>query len=216
MPTIPDNDFLECLNWRYAVKKFDPTRTIPPATWSTIEQTLILSPSSYGLQPYRFLIIDDPELRRRLSGAAYGQPQVTDSSHLVVFAVRQGLGHAYVDRFIGRIAEVRKVAPESLADFQHAIIRDLIDGPRHRWIDEWSARQTYIALGNVLTAAAVLGIDSCPLEGFEPEKFDEILGLAARGFASVVVCAFGYRSPEDKHGLEAKVRFSREDLLEHR
>jgi nitroreductase len=216
MPTITNHDFIERLNWRYAVKKFDPTRTILPAAWSTIEETLILSPSSYGLQPYRFLIIEDPELRRRLAGAAYGQPQVTDSSHLVVFAVRRGIGHAYVERFIGRIAEVRKVPAESLTGYQHAIVRDLIDGPRHRWIDEWSARQTYIALGNALTAAALLGIDSCPMEGFEPDKFDEILGLSARGFASVVLCAFGHRHPDDKHAHEAKVRFSREDLIEHR
>ena len=209
-------DLIERLNWRYAVKKFDNSRPISPSNWSIIEQAMVLSPSSYGLQPYRFLVIEDAELRHRLAAASFGQPQVTDCAKLVVFAIRKAIDHAYIDRLIARISEVRKVSIESLSSYKSAMVGDLVDGPRHIWIDEWATRQAYLALGNVLTSAAALGIDACPMEGFEPEKYNEILGLTQRGFSAVVVCALGYRSADDRHAHDTKVRFPAKDLIEHR
>ena len=216
MATLTNLELIERLNWRYAVKKFDVDRPISQSNWDTIEQALVLSPSSYGLQPYRFFVIDDASIRHRLAVASYGQSQVDDCAKFVVFAIRKALGHAYVDRLIARIAEVRRVSIESLSSYKSAMIGDLIDGPRHIWIDEWSTRQAYLALGNLLTSAAVIGIDACPMEGFEPEKYNEILGLSQRGFSAVVVCALGYRSAEDRHADDAKVRFTTNDLIEHR
>ncbi len=214
--TLSDHDLIERETWRYAVKRFDAARTITPNDWSTLEQVLILSPSSYGLQPYRFLVINDPALRKRLTAASYGQSQVAECSLLVVFTIRKNLDRAYVDRFIARTALIRKVTVESLAGYRSAIIKDLIEGPRHAWIDQWSARQAYIALGNLLTGAATLGIDACPMEGFDPVQYDDILGLPAQGLGAVVVCALGYRSADDHHAHDAKVRFAAEDLIEHR
>jgi len=213
---LTDTDLLERLRWRYAVKKFNPARRISPGDWLTLEQALILSPSSYGLQPYHFLVINDPKLRAQLSEASYGQSQVEECSRFVVFAIRKNIDAVQVDRFIARIAEVRNSTVASLSDYRSAIIRDLIDGPRHAWIDHWSARQVYIALGNLLTCATILGIDACPMEGFEPDRYNEILDLPGRGLSAVVACALGYRSEEDKHALDAKVRFASEDLIEHR
>jgi len=213
--TLTDHDLINCQNWRYAVKQFDPSRKISMNHWSTLEQTLVLSPSSYGLQPYMFLVIDDVALRARLTVASYNQPKVADCSRFVVFAIRKDMDRAHVDRFIARTAKIRKVSVESLAGYRQTIIGDLIEGPRHAWIDHWSARQAYIALGNLLTSAATLGIDACPMEGFEPDKYDEILGLTPRHLGAVVACALGYRSPNDQHAHDAKVRFAAEDLVEY-
>jgi nitroreductase len=216
MSTLTDPQLLETLHWRYATKQFDPARGIPDAEWRTLEEALMLSPSSYGLQPYKFLVIDDQDLRKRLRKASFGQPQITDAARLVVFAIRKNLDRAWVDHYIARTAEVKHVPEESLKAMTRTIIGDLIEGPRHDWIDHWAARQAYIALGVLLTSAAVLGIDACPMEGFSPVQYDEILGLKEPGLGATVLCALGYRSESDHHASEAKMRFSAPDLVEHR
>lgn len=216
MTKLADPELLERLAWRYAVKRFDPARRINAEDLSTLEQALTLSPSSYGLQPYHFLIIDDAGLRRELSAASFGQPQIVEASHLVVIAIRKNLDAAYIDHYIARTAQVRGVTTNSLAGFRKAMVGDLIEGPRHAWIDQWAARQAYIALGNLLTSAAVLGIDGCPMEGFEPAKYDQILGLPAQGLGAVVLCALGYRNADDRHAYDPKVRFPVAELVEHR
>ena len=208
-------DLISRLHWRYAVKHFDSSRAITANDWKTLEEALVLSPSSYGLQPYKFLVIDDPVLRRRLTTVSFNQPQIIECPHFVVFAIHSGLDLAHVDRFIARMAEVSQVTVESLAGYRKLIIRDLIEGPRHAWIDQWSARQAYIALGNLLTSAAMLGIDACPMEGFAPAEYDTILNLSKRGLSAVVACALGYRNPGDPHAHDAKVRFPIADLIEH-
>jgi len=215
MKTFTDPELINRLTWRYAVKQFDPAKKITASNWATLEQALVLSPSSYGLQPYRFLVINDAALRTRLAVASYGQSQIMDCSHLVVFAIRKGMDLDHIDHFIARVATVTKVTVESLAGYRKTIVGDLIDGPRHAWIDHWSARQAYIALGNLLTSAAALGIDACPMEGFNPALYDDILDLPERHLSATVVCALGYRSADDKHARDAKVRFAIEDLIEH-
>jgi len=213
---LSEHDLIERETWRYAVKRFDTTRQISPNHWNALEQVLVLSPSSYGLQPYHFLVIKDQALRAQLTTASYGQPQIAECSLLVVFTICKNLDRAHVERFIARTALIRKIPVESLARYRAVMIGDLIDGPRHAWIDEWSARQAYLALGNLLTSAATLGVDACPMEGFDPVQYDEILGLSPRGLSAVVVCALGYRSEDDPHAQEEKVRFSAADLIEHR
>ena len=213
MNPMSTDSLLQALHWRYATKKFDPARKIPAATWQTLESALVLSPSSVGLQPWKFLIITDPAMKARLVPAAWNQSQVADCSHFVVFAVRQNLGADHVDRHIARMAEVRGVTAESLDRFRQMITGNLEKARAEQRLDTWQAHQVYIALGQFMASAAVLGVDTCPMEGFEPEKFDEILSLTGTGWASVVACAAGYRAADDKYATARKVRFKPDDVI---
>jgi nitroreductase len=216
MSTITGASLLQQLTWRYATKKFDPAKKIPPADWAVLEQALILTPSSYGLQPWKFIVVTDPALKTKLRPASWNQAQVEDCSHLVVFTAKRDISEADVDRFIARVAEVRGVTVDSLAGYRGYMVGDLVQGPRHATIHEWAARQTYIAMGNLLTSAALLGIDACPFEGLEPTKYDQILGLNGTGFATVAACPLGYRAADDKYANAAKVRFETGDIIDHR
>jgi len=207
---------IQQLKWRYATKQFDATRQIDPATWSAMEEALVLSPSSYGLQPWKFLVVTDPALKTKLRAVSWNQAQVEDCSHHVVFLVKKDLGLPEIEHFVDRIAEVRGVSRESLAGYRGYMVSDLAEGPRAKTINEWAARQVYIALGNFMTAAAVLGVDTCPMEGLVPAKYDEILGLEGSGWATLCACPAGYRAAEDKYADAPKVRFPREELIEHR
>ena len=214
--TAVSNEFLlQQLSWRYATKKFDPTRKIGEAEWKTLEQALVLTPSAYGVQPWKFLVIQDPELRRALSPATRNQPQVVDASQLVVFAIKATLGIADLDAHIANLVVVRGVTPESLAPFRQIMTGRLIDGMSREQLNEWAKRQVYLALGSFLTCTAMMGIDACPIEGLDPAKYDEILGFPARGLATVVACAAGYRSSEDRLAMLPKVRFAAADVIEH-
>ena len=211
-PISPDT-LLHALHWRYATKKFDPAKKIAAADWHVLEQALVLSPSSAGLQPWKFIIVTDPAMKARLQPAAHGQAQTVDCSHFVIFTVRQGLGHEHVDRHIGRMAEVRGVPAESLGRFRQMVTGNLDKARTEERLDIWQAHQVYIALGQFMAGAALLGVDTCPMEGFEPAKFDEILGLKGTGYASVVCCAAGYRSADDKYATTKKVRFKPDDVI---
>lgn len=216
MSTIPGESLLQQMKWRYATKKFDATKKIPAADWAVLEESLVLTASSYGLQPWKFIVVTDPALKAKLRPASWNQSQVEDCSHLVVFTAQQDVTEADVDRFISRIAEVRGVTAESLAGYKGFMMGDLVNGARHAIIHEWAARQTYIAMGNLLTSAALLGIDACPFEGIEPAKYDEILGLKGSGYATVSACPVGYRAEDDKYATAPKVRFAAKDVVEHR
>ena len=213
---ITNDTLLAQLNWRYATKKFDPVKKIADADWAALEQALILTPTSYGLQPYKFLVLTDPALRAQLVPASWGQTQPVDCSHYVVFAARAGNTEADVDRHLARMAEVRGVAAETLTGFKKILMGDVVHGARGQAALEWAARQAYIALGNFMTAAALVGVDTCPMEGFEPPRYDEILGLPAQGFHAVVACAAGYRAADDKYAALPKVRFSAGELIDRR
>lgn len=215
MKPIPAETLLDSLNWRYAVKKFDAARRIPSETWAALEKSLVLTPSSFGAQPWRFIVVDDPSLRERLVAASWGQRQVADASHLVVFAMKQGLDEAHVDRYLASTAEIRGITVESLAPYKKMIMGS-IDGARAKGVlDVWQSRQIYIALGQFMASAALLGIDTCPMEGLEPAKYDELLGLAGSGFTTLCVCPAGYRASDDKYAAAPKVRFPLADVIAH-
>jgi nitroreductase len=216
MSTIPGESLLEQLTWRYATKKFDPAKKVSAADWAVLEQALVLTASSYGLQPWKFIVVTDPALKAKLRPASWNQSQVEDCSHLVVFTGKKDITEADVDRYIARIAEVRGVSVESLAGYKGYMMGDLVKGARNAIIQEWAARQTYIAMGNLLTSAALLGIDTCPFEGIEPAKYDEILGLTDSEYATVSACPVGYRSADDKYASAPKVRYENKDVVEHR
>lgn len=213
MPSLTPAALIDALHWRYATRKFDPTRTIAPEIWSALEQSLVLAASSMGLQPWKFIVVTDPAMKAQLRPAAWHQSQVTDCSHFVVLVVRRDLGADHVDRHIARMAEIQGVASESLGKFRQMAMGNLDKARAAGTLDTWQQHQVYIALGQLLAAAAVLGVDTCPMEGFAPEKFDEILGLAGTDYASVVACAAGYRAADDLSATRKKVRFKPEDLI---
>jgi nitroreductase len=206
---------IDRLSWRYATKQFDPTKQISIENWHALEQSLVLTPSSFGLQPWKFLVVRNPTLRQQLVENSWGQKQVAEASHLVVFAIKKNLDAAYVDRYVARMAEVQQVPIDSLQGFGN-VVKGFIDKPPYPLdVDAWSTRQAYIALGQLMTTAAMLAIDTCPIEGFVPSKYDELLGLTAQGYASVVVCAVGYRAADDKYAAKPKIRFATEDVVQY-
>jgi nitroreductase len=209
---ISTDTLLAQLNWRYATKAFDPTKKISDRDWATLEQALILTPTSYGFQPYRFVIVADQATRESLVPISWGQRQVADASHFVVFAAKESVNEADVDHYLARIAEVRGTGVDALAQLKGMLVGDIVKGPRSAWQHEWATRQAYIALGNFMTAAALLGIDTCPMEGIDPVKYDQVLGLN-HGYKTVVACAAGYRAATDKYASLPKVRYSAEELM---
>lgn len=214
--SVPPAQLVAALHWRYATQKFDPTKLIPEATWQALEEALVLTPSSIGLQPWKFIVVTDRTLKERLRPAAWNQAQVSDCSHFVVFTVRKNLGADHVDRHLERVAEVRGVTRDSLTKLGQMAVRNLETAKAEGRLDMWQTHQVYIALGSFMTAAALLGVDTCPMEGFQPAQFDEILELNASGFASVVACAAGYRQADDKYATSKKVRFKHEDVIVRR
>lgn len=204
---------LDALHWRYATKQFNPTAKIAPELWATLEQTLVLAPSSYGLQPWKFVVVTSQSLKDQLPAAAWGQPQPRDCSHFVVFAAKQTVEDDFVVKFIQRTASVRGVRTDSLTTMKDAILSKLHRmGSSHL---NWTSRQCYIALGFVLEAAALLKVDACPMEGIIPEQLDPLLGLTDSGYTSVVACALGYRSANDAYASQAKVRSENKDVIVH-
>jgi nitroreductase len=210
---IDSRQLLDRLNWRYATKQFDPQRKINPQDWAVLEDTLLLTPSSGGLQPWKFIVVTDPAVRAKLLPASYGQAQITDASHLIVFTAKTNFSEADVDAFISHTAAARGVSVESLAPFRGMLVGGIVQSMDEKSRDAWARNQVYIALGNLLTSAALLGLDACPMEGFDRVQYDEILGLKAKGLATAVVAAVGYRAPGDKYANAPKVRFSKEQVF---
>ncbi|HLX96296.1 MAG TPA: NAD(P)H-dependent oxidoreductase [Verrucomicrobiae bacterium] len=213
MNPITTQQLLNALEWRYATKVFDPGKKIPADLWQALEHALALSPSSYGLQPYRFLVIHDAAKRAELLPHSWNQKQVVDCSHYVVFTGRTQMTEADLDRFLTLTSRVRNIPTETLSAYRGMMMGDLVNGPRGKIAHEWATRQAYIALGNLMTCAAVLGVDACPMEGFVPAEYDRVLGLGNSGYASVVCCALGYRSANDKYAGLTKVRYPTTDLI---
>ncbi len=211
MPATPA-DVLTPLRRRYATKAFDPARTIDPATWAALEEAAVLAPSSYGLQPWNFIVVTDPAVRKQLHPASWNQAQILDASHLVVFAAKNPPTAADVERHVANAEAVRGQPAGSLDALRQMILGSLTrmtPADAHAW----AARQCYIALGVFLSAAAHLGVDACPMEGFQPDKYDDILGLSAKGLKSVVIATAGYRSATDKYAAAAKVRFPVDEVV---
>ncbi|HEY3484396.1 MAG TPA: NAD(P)H-dependent oxidoreductase [Ilumatobacteraceae bacterium] len=216
MKNASPDELLAALHWRCAVKRFDPQRVIPEPTWHALEQALVLSPSSFNLQPWRFVVVHDREVRAELRTAAWNQPQVADASHFVVFAGMRTATIADVDRMIATTAAHRGVPVEHLARYRQ-VIASFVGGG---WVARdggagWNARQVYIALGQFMTAAAMLGVDTSPLEGIDTVAYDRILGLDGTRYTSLCACAAGYRAANDT-AAAAKWRYPPDELLERR
>jgi nitroreductase len=211
--TIHREQLVNQLNWRYATKQFDPQRKISPEDWAALEEALVLTPSSFGLQPWKLIVITDQATKERLVAASWGQRQPADCSHLVVFAIKKDVSERDLDVYVDRIVEVRGTPRESLAGLHDMMTGSLIKGRDATARNTWATHQVYIALGNFLTSTALLGIDACPMEGIEPAQYDKILGLTKQGLGAVVVAAAGYRAASDKYATLKKVRFPKEEVL---
>ncbi len=212
-PALDSATLLRVLNARYAAKKFDSSRTIPDEIWNTLEEALVLSPSSYGLQPWKFIVISDAGLKEELAPHAWNQPQITTCSHLVVFCARRELSGDDVEKLMSTTAEKRGVAASDLHGYA-SMIGSSISNLSPDDLLQWNKRQVYLALDQFLLSCALLGVDACPMEGFVNTKFDEILGLT--DVTSTVLATAGYRAPDDKYGDLAKVRYPKEELIERR
>lgn len=216
MKKLTGDQLLESLEWRYATKKFDNTKKIDKETWSALEKTLILTPSSYGAMPYKFIIVQTQSLKDQLKDASYGQTQVSDCSHHVVFVAKEKMDAEHLRKYVEQMASIRGVKTEDLAGFEKMMVGNLVEKMTAEQSFKWASNQAYIALGNFMTAAAVLGVDACPFEGINPAKYDEILGLTGTGWKTVCACPAGYRASDDKYADAKKVRFDAKDLIIHK
>lgn len=206
-------NLLEHLQWRYATKKFDPTKKVSSNDLEKIKQAIQLSVSSYGLQLYKVLIIENPEIREKLKPVSWNQSQITDASHLIVFCNYTDATPQVIDNFIEQTAVTRNLDLERLngyGDFIKSKLNEKSDTEKASWLKS----QTYLALGNLLNACAELKIDACPMEGFEPEAYNQILGLNEQGLNAAVISPIGYRHQEDDTAKLPKVRKSIKELFE--
>lgn len=204
-------NILNALNWRYAVRQFS-SQKIEESRVRELLKAVRLSASSYGLQPYRMIVIKDIATRKQLLPYSMGQDKVVDCSHLVVLAARTDIGDDMVDRYIESVSQVRQVPMQALQRLTDHM-KSVFAAMSRRQKIEWAHQQAYIALGTLLTSAALMKIDSCPMTGFESENFDRVLGLADMGLESSVICALGIRHPEDKNATLPKVRYPLSEML---
>ena len=205
-------ELVAALRWRYATKKFDPARTIPAPTWEALVDSLILTPSSYGLQPWRFVIVDDPAVKRTLRAVSWNQAQVEECQHHVVFLARDAHTEADADRLVAATAHARGSSVDSLARFRAMLVKHGAGHTPER-ILAWATNQVYIALGQFMLACAQLRVDACPMEGIDHVAYDRILDLQDSGFRTIVACSVGYRMPDDTYASLPKVRYDRAHLV---
>ena len=208
-----NHDFIENQNWRYATKKFDATKKISVTDLEFLKEAIRLSASSYGLQLYKIFIIENPAIRATLQPASWGQSQIVDASHLFVFAHTLDVQEAHIDDYLANIAQTRNISLEAVKGYGDFMKSNLVGLPLEKKAI-WTSKQTYLALGNLLNAAAELKIDVTPIEGFLPDQYNEILGLTAKGYEASVVAALGYRHEDDATQHLAKVRKSTAELFE--
>ncbi len=203
---------LEALNWRYATKTFDPARKLSADQLHLITEALRLSASSYGLQPWKFVVVENQELRQKIQGIAWNQAQVTDASHLLVLCRAETVTAENVERYVDSIVKARGVEASSLDGYKGMML-GAVNGMSEDQKAVWASKQVYLALGTLLTVCADNQIDACPMEGFNPTECDAILDLPAKGLRSVLLCPVGFRSADDKYAEAAKVRFPSSEVV---
>jgi nitroreductase len=196
---------IESLKWRYATKKFDDKRSIPNAKIEIIKEAFCLTASSFGLQPVKLIIIENKDLQEQLVEHSMNQKQVAQASHLLVFCTENTVDEAYVNDYFKLVKEERQTPDDVLKPFRSYLIHEF-KTQNTEDVKNWSTKQAYLAMGNLLTVCALEGIDACPMEGFVPEKYDELLNLKEKGLASVLAMPIGYRAEDDVFSDFKKVR----------
>ena len=195
------NNVIEKLNWRYATKVFDKSKKLSEDDLNILLESLRLTPSSFGLQPWKFVLVKNIDLREKIKDASYGQTQMTDASDLIVLCAKETLTEDDVVKITGNNEGYKNMIMGSIKNKSNDEILN------------WNAKQVYLALGFLLETAAIMNIDACPMEGFDNKKVDEILGLNEKGLKSVVICPVGYRSEDDKYANNPKFRFPQSELV---
>ncbi len=211
MPTTP-SAVLDSLRWRYSTKQFDPARKVPADVWNAIEQSLVLSPSSFGLQPWKFVVITDQKVKDQLPAISWNQTQPKDCSHMVVLAGRKTMNADDVNRYIERIIKVRDIPGDPMRGYKDMML-GIVNSMPAADLDTWCAKQVYIALGFLMETCALLGVDACPMEGIVAPEYDKLLKLPETGYTALVGCAIGYRAAGDKYAAFPKVRFETSDVI---
>lgn len=206
------SEITTALNWRYATKAFDKNKKISNNDLDEIFECLRLTPSSFGMQLWKFVVVEDPEIKAKLKSASWNQSQVEDCSQLIVFCVPKKVSFDHVDAYLDEMSKTRGVTRADLKSFED-VLKGFLENKSDEETQMWAKKQTYIALGELLTVCALKKIDACPMEGFDPVQYDEILGLGDLNLTSAVVCPIGYRSEEDKYAKLPKVRFSKEEVI---
>lgn len=210
-----NKQLIEALEWRYACKKFDAEKRISESDLQTIMDSIRLTPTSYGLQPIKVLLIETTELREKIKPIAWNQAQVVDASHLLVFCHHTAISESYVDQHVTLMADTRNVSTEKLQGFG-THVKSAIANMEEEHVIQWTSKQTYIALGQVLLSCALLKIDATPMEGFDAKLLNELLDLPSKGLSASLLCPIGYRHAEDPYNALKKVRKTKEILFETR
>lgn len=205
---------LESLKWRYATKKFNPEKKASNNNIESLKEAIRLTPTSFGLQPFKVLIIENNELRQKLRPHSWNQSQITDCSHLFVFCPYVSLPENFVDEYLQLKADTQSVDIESIRAYGD-YMKSYLQKQPEEFTKAWASKQTYIALGNLLTACGELRLDACPIEGFVASEYENILGLSKQGLTASVIVAVGYRADEDMNQKLAKVRRPAETIFEH-
>lgn len=203
---------IDDLNWRASIKAFDRSKKLTDAQLSVLTESLRLSASSFGLQPWHFIVVSDQSVKDTLFEHSWNQAQVKDASHVLVLCRKATMTDRDVDAYIETIAQTRGQAVSDLEGYAN-MMKNFIAQRSPEAVDTWAKSQLYIALGTLLTVAAVEKIDACPMEGFIPDKYDEILGLAEKGLKATLVCPVGFRDTNDKYSHAKKVRFSADAVI---
>ncbi|WP_452603139.1 NAD(P)H-dependent oxidoreductase [Pontimicrobium sp. MEBiC06410] len=205
-------NIIDKLQWRYATKSFDATKLISGAKLNTIYEAFNLTATSYGLQPLKLVVVSNKPLQDKLVRVSMNQQQVAQASHVLVFCIETTVDKAYIENYFNRVKSIRHTPDEILAGFKDFLIHDFETKPKEA-IALWATKQAYLAMGNLLTVCAIEGIDACPMEGFEPSKYDDMLALKAKGLQSVLVMPIGYRADNDMFAGFKKVRKPLQDSI---
>lgn len=212
-PQLDPQALIGAMNWRYSVKLFDRQRAVPEPVIHALLEAVRLTATSYGLQPIRVIVVTDAEMKKKLKDASYRQEQIDTASHLVVFTCKSKMDEDYVRKYVDLVSETRQVERPALQAFEKLMIEDKVTGETADESHQWASKQAYIAMGTLMTSAALMGVDSCPMEGIKPEEYDRILGIENSGYQTVMLVALGYRSPDDRARHRKKVRFSPEEFF---
>jgi len=198
-------NIIDKLQWRYATKKFDNNLFINKEKLQTLKEAFNLTATSYGLQPIKLVIVKNKELQSYLVEHSMNQEQVEQASHVLVFCIEANIDKDYIETYFKRVRTIRNTPEEILNPFKNFLLDDF-KGMSQTTIENWAINQAYLAMGNLLTVCAIEDIDACPMEGFNPKKYNELLQLEKKGLNSVLVMPIGYRAKDDMFADLKKVR----------
>jgi len=206
------NNILDALEWRYAVKKFDDKASLTEQQILEVKKVFNLSASSYGLQPYKMIVVQNPELKEKLVPASFGQQQISQSAAILVFAVRTDFGMDYIDQFFKDMSTKRQIPLENLEGYKN-FMKGSFANKSEDEISSWATKQVYLTMGHMLASLAALQIDACPMEGLDPQAYDKILDLDAKQLKTIVAMPIGMRAPDDASATALKVRKDLSDII---